>query len=119
MDLTFKNLSHIIRLSEYEFQTIIKHFGSLLNQIPFELYLFGSRTDITKKGGDIDLMIILFTEYDYLWFLDQKIFLISHIKGLLDDQKIDLLVTTPDKIKNDPFIATLNQKILLSKNTRS
>lgn len=52
-----------------------------------KVYLFGSRTDDSKKGGDIDLLIIS----DKLEFGDKyKIY--SKITHTLEDQKIDIII---------------------------
>ena len=52
-----------------------------------KVYLFGSRVDDTKKGGDIDLLIIS----DKLEFGDKyKIY--SKITHTLQDRKIDIII---------------------------
>jgi len=54
------------------------------------IYLFGSRADDAKKGGDIDLLIL----NDEKITLSQKIkFLASFIKEI-DEQKIDIVAYT-------------------------
>ena len=46
-----------IRLSEYYVNTIKNKFQEFFKQ--GEIYLFGSRTDMSKKGGDIDLYLVV------------------------------------------------------------
>jgi len=60
-----------MRLSSFEQNSIITNFK---NYFPnSKLYLFGSRADNTKKGGDIDLYIeTTIDEYDYLKVLEFK-----------------------------------------------
>lgn len=45
-----------LRLNEFEIETIkkiiIKYFGKS------EIYIFGSRLDLSKKGGDIDIYVV-------------------------------------------------------------
>ncbi len=53
-----------------------------------EVYLFGSRTDDQKKGGDIDLFIIS----DKIDF-NEKLLLKICIKEKIGDQKIDLVTS--------------------------
>ena len=59
-----------MRLSEYEHQILTKHCNALFPHS--HLYLFGSRTDDTKRGGDIDLYLEtddktdLFKALDYI-----------------------------------------------------
>ena len=45
-----------MRLSENERKIIIETIEAIFG--PCEIYLFGSRLDETKKGGDIDLFIV-------------------------------------------------------------
>ena len=53
------------------------------------VWLFGSRMDDTKKGGDIDLYI----EPKYLTHeLKQKISLLTQLQLTLGDQKIDIVI---------------------------
>ncbi len=77
-----------MRLSDYEQETIVreaeKHFGSGSRVI-----LFGSRTDDTKKGGDIDLLIIPEMHEDL--YMKRVRFLVS-VKTEIGDQKIDAII---------------------------
>ena len=52
-----------------------------------KVYLFGSRVDDTKKGGDIDLLII-----SGKLELGDKYKIYSKITHTLEDQKIDIII---------------------------
>ncbi len=56
-----------------------------------EVYLFGSRVDDLKCGGDIDILIIGTQEYDLGIIMKIK----SDIKEQLGDQKIDVVYERP------------------------
>ena len=62
-----------------------------------EIYLFGSRVDDSKKGGDIDLLILS----SVLDFKAKQRILIK-LYDLLGEQKIDILIR---KDIDDPFTA--------------
>jgi len=55
-----------------------------------EVYLFGSRTDDKKMGGDIDLLI-----HSSIIDLGMKIQILQKMYDLIGEQKIDLIIT-PD-----------------------
>ena len=56
MKTTNKKLNPFLRLSQEEIDTIKR---SVLYVDPdATVYLFGSRTDIAKQGGDIDILIV-------------------------------------------------------------
>ena len=67
------------------------------------IVLFGSRTDDTKKGGDIDLIVIS----NRLSFKD-KLHIKNRIFDQMDEQKIDIIISAPgDK---DPFVNLAMEK---------
>jgi len=81
-----------MRLTEFQrkkiIDVIITQFGSNA-----EIYLFGSRVDDNKKGGDIDLLVAVQDKSDDLEL--KKIKSVTGIQLAIGDQKIDLIVT-PD-----------------------
>ena len=73
-------------------QNQIEALESSLNKLCNEAYIFGSRTNLTKRGGDIDLLVI---SKDEPYFLSKKIKR-NYLK-LIED-KIDVIVIDNDKI---------------------
>lgn len=88
-----------MRLTEYEIQCIKKSVRELDSEAM--IYLFGSRVDDSKKGGDIDLLILSKT----LSFRDKRKIRIALHKQL-GEQKIDILIT--------PVISTPFERIAFS-----
>lgn len=86
-----------VRLSDYDLAAIESLF--IKNFLPGDkLWLFGSRADLDKKGGDIDLYIetdandveaAIKMKSDFLWDLEQKI----------GEQKIDIVLN----MLRDPY----------------
>ena len=91
----FKDLTPIImRLSKTEIEAISQTIRHLDNRT--RIYLFGSRVDDAKKGGDIDLLILS----EKLSESDRgTIRLGLHEK--LGEQKIDILIA---RDLSDPFV---------------
>lgn len=56
-----------------------------------KIWLFGSRVDDLKKGGDIDFYIETCYEDDHL-VIDKKIAFLRDLKKRIGDQKIDVVV---------------------------
>jgi predicted nucleotidyltransferase len=93
-----------MRLSEKKIGPIILGIEPFVQGHPAELVLFGSRTNDTLRGGDIDLALVLeeTSLYDVLSRDSYKI--VASIKMAMDDdERIDLLVTTRERISSDPF----------------
>jgi predicted nucleotidyltransferase len=61
-----------------------------------KVVLFGSRADNSKKGGDIDLLVLS----EKLTF-DDKLKILTKLYFDLDEQKIDLIIT--NNLSN-PFV---------------
>ena len=76
-----------MRLQKQEIQTILQVAKSIYGQ-KVKVYLFGSRLDNSKRGGDIDLLIR--TEDEEKGVL-ARIRMIAQLKSLLGDQKIDII----------------------------
>lgn len=95
-----------MRLTTDQIQTIIsvtKHrFGKNA-----KVFLFGSRVDDSKKGGDIDLLISN-KEKSHLTLKNKLLFLID-VKTRIGDQKIDLVYDTKEKY-NNIFLNSIKQQ---------
>ena len=67
-----------------------------------EIYLFGSRTDDFKKGGDIDLLVT--SEGSPEEVESRRIKSITGIQFAIGDQKIDLVVTDNPDTDSRPVV---------------
>ena len=75
-----------MRLSQRYIDVIKSRFKEFFND--GDIYLFGSRVDDSKKGGDIDLYLVL---KEHTNIFEKKIKFLSRIKRELGDQKIDIV----------------------------
>lgn len=75
-----------MRLSIKYQETIKKYFNDIFNE--GDVYLFGSRVDDAKKGGDIDLYLVV-NEHTNLFV--KKLKFLAKLKRELGDQKIDIV----------------------------
>lgn len=74
-----------------------------------KIYLFGSRVIDTKKGGDIDLLVM-----SGKLVYDDRRKILSSIFEELDEQKIDIIITKDTQDYQPPFIRiALKQGVLL------
>jgi len=74
-----------VRLSKYEIESIKNIFSYYFEG---EIYLFGSRIDDNKKGGDIDLYLVINNKNN---LLKNKIKFLARLKKLIGDRKIDVV----------------------------
>ena len=81
-----------MRITEKEKSSIKKIFNQFFKG--GEIYLFGSRVDNTKKGGDIDLYIVPQEKINQQALFQNKIDFLTKLKVQIGDQKIDLVVAT-------------------------
>jgi predicted nucleotidyltransferase len=59
-----------------------------------QIYLFGSRTDLSAKGGDIDLLILC----DHFTLQDKRAVRLAFFKHF-GEQKLDIVTDTPKHLK--------------------
>ena len=81
-----------------------------LQGVEGEVYLYGSRTDPSRKGGDIDLLI--FSRVASPYRLSQDI----SVKFRMEcDEKIDVLVVNPDHIPETQkhFLTSIQKEAIL------
>jgi predicted nucleotidyltransferase len=76
-----------MRLSQKEITAIKKYFQEFFQE--GDIYLFGSRVDDSKRGGDIDLYISTPNKKN---IYDKKMHFIIHLKRAIGEQKIDVVL---------------------------
>jgi len=81
-----------MRLTDREKDLIKRAFHEAFGE--GKIYLFGSRVDDTKRGGDIDLYIQTENTQD---MLIKKIDFLVKLKENIGDQKIDVLISKDKK----------------------
>ncbi len=82
-----------IRLTPAEVQAICDVFVEMVGAVPASLWLFGSRVDTEKRGGDIDLFLELAGSVDNVAALVRKIRVALYDR--IGERKIDLVIKTP------------------------
>jgi len=75
-----------MRLSQNYINVIKEKFQNTFKS--GKIYLFGSRVDDEKRGGDIDLYLVV---DDHTNLFQKKIKFLSSIKRVLGEQKIDVI----------------------------
>jgi predicted nucleotidyltransferase len=100
-----------MRLEASEIANIKQSINQFLSQDHYALYLFGSRADPSKKGGDIDLLLVLKdkTSPTKSAVLSIKHKILAEIKSAIGDQKIDLVVAKEHELTIDPFLITIKK----------
>ncbi len=77
-------------------KVVTKHFGE-----DALVYLFGSRTDDTKRGGDIDLLVEHDPELEAGEVIRKKLKTMTDIQFALGDRKIDIVSIPFNQDKTD------------------
>lgn len=83
-----------MRLSRREIQTIV-HVAKEIYGNDVEVYLFGSRVNDEKKGGDIDLLIRHSSAPKGIL---ARVRMLARLKFLLGEQKIDIIGDHEDSL---------------------
>jgi predicted nucleotidyltransferase len=95
-----------MRLSRFEIDSIktlsIHHFGH-----GTEVFLFGSRVDNLKKGGDIDLFIK--NKNEALLTIDAKVHFLAELKRMIGNQKIDVVFDNANTRSKHSFYQSIIQ----------
>ena len=76
-----------MRLSKREIEAILQVAEDIYGA-DVKVYLFGSRVDDSRRGGDIDLLVRTTSEKKGIL---ERVRMASRIKSLIGDQKIDII----------------------------
>jgi len=94
-----------MRISEFEIESI-KSLAHLHFGIHVQVFLFGSRTENQKRGGDIDLFVS--NPNGEKLKMQTKINFITDLILQIGEQKIDIVLDNP-AAKNSVFYQTIYQ----------
>jgi len=92
-----------MRISKNEIE-IIKN-SILSKDKNTKVFLFGSRTDDSKRGGDIDILI-LSDKISLADVIDIKVDIFNH----MEEQKIDIVVAK--RLDENPFIKKISKELV-------
>lgn len=98
-----------MRLNEKQVEQIKLIFSAFLKS-QAKVFLVGSRTKGSLKGGDIDLLIVA-SEVELSSLRLNKLKIINELQkqSSIGDQKIDLIFSTEKDLQEDAFIKTLKE----------
>lgn len=88
---TLANQTQPLRLSPDEVNSIKDTFKEIFKE--GKIFLFGSRVDKSKKGGDIDLFIELPYKLDVKEMIEKKIEFKIALYEKIGEQKIDIVIS--------------------------
>jgi len=89
-----------VRLKDFEIESIKQSFNKCF--LPTDhLWIFGSRTNPNRRGGDIDLYVETTLEPSLLF--ETKLAFINAICELIGDQRIDVVLNTIQNSLNLPI----------------
>ncbi|RTZ60189.1 MAG: nucleotidyltransferase domain-containing protein [Gammaproteobacteria bacterium] len=86
-------MSKKIRLTEEEIKAIVETAKEVFGE-EVKVWLFGSRVDLNKRGGDIDLYIE--AEIPKGEILDKKLTFLVKLDEKIGEQKVDLIIRPPN-----------------------
>lgn len=90
-----------MRVSEVEKRIIRENIVQVFGE-EVTVYLFGSRVDDRKRGGDIDLLVLAHGSNAELF--EKKLIVLGGIQRELGERKIDMITWDEHSQKSEPAI---------------
>ncbi len=103
-----------MRLANKEIEACIEALNPFLKNRKNELYLYGSRVNDQLKGGDIDLLLLVYPKTESELNL-QKYKMLARLKEGLGDRRIDLTIASNHQTLKDLFLRQILDKAVLLK----
>ena len=105
-----------MRLSPNEIEVFTRVLSYALKEGDGSLYLYGSRTDDSLKGGDIDLLLVINSCEKAREFQKERASLLSQFKKHLGERRIDFSILSMTQLSEDVFYANVfRTAVLLNK----
>lgn len=104
-----------MRLNDTEVLGILEAVERHMPEKKGELRLYGSRVDDNKKGGDIDLLLIMPNLHLKQILVENKHVILGQIKNSIGERKIDLLICQKEDVQQDPFVGLIYPKSIILK----
>ena len=77
------------------------------------VFLFGSRVDDNKRGGDIDLLIQTPQPMTPAELVDHRTRFVSRLYRVLEEQRIDIVITAQERQDPRPVVASARRTGIL------
>jgi len=95
-----------VRLDQEERDTLSTLFRLYLGKYPdAAVYLFGSRINLTQKGGDLDLLVVSHRAALRAYELSKELRIA--VKEQLGDQRVDIVVSPGSQVSGQPAFVRL------------
>lgn len=101
-----------MRLNRNDIKGILKGIGLEVPLDRVQIYLFGSRTKESLKGGDIDLLIVFSDIESKKIFTNKKFKILASIYREIGEQKIDLHMCNQADLTEDEFYSEIIKNAL-------
>ena len=101
-----------MRLTSLYVQNFKNYLNSLINS-EYELYLFGSRVIDTKKGGDINLLVVIESPEIVSQLKSMSAAIKVKLCDLAGDQRVDVVFCNKNDVTSNEFLKTISKKVLL------
>jgi predicted nucleotidyltransferase len=102
-----------MRLEPFEVLLIKQVFRRFSTDPELVLYLFGSRADDKKRGGDIDLLVVGPTQQTVNSF--PRLDFLVELKRSIGDRRIDITMATSEELESNSFLKSgTSNKIQIS-----
>lgn len=99
-----------MRISSMEMKAIAKSTREFFGPLSV-VKLFGSRIDDRKRGGDIDLLILV-PERELDAAKSRKFQFIDSLQNAIGEQRIDVVITTAQNMEKDEFLQSLDSRVI-------
>ncbi len=100
-----------MRISAQDRRSILQALHPYISE-PSTLYLYGSRVDDQRRGGDIDLLLLT-SQRQRNQLIQKKHILLCDIKEKIGEQKIDLTIAKENDKDQDPFLKSILSKAII------